>query len=273
MPWRPLEAETLPDRGLTHAFAPSLPGGRFSGPLVAFASVPSTQTLCRVWAAGGAPEGTVVVADHQSEGRGRRGRTWTAAPGTSLLFSCLLRPPWPPARWPQLGLLAGCAVAEATEAVAGLPARLRWPNDVLVEGRKLAGILAEGVVGERPSVILGVGVNVCQRAEEWPPELAGLAVSLAALGADVTREALLAAILRRLAIRYEGLFADGFGPVREAWRDRALLGAAVRTAAGEAIALDLAQDGGLVVRYPDGTLRTVVADVEVEAAAASSGSR
>ena len=131
----------------------------------------------------------MVLADHQTAGRGQHGRPWTAPAGAALLFSVVLRPPLPVARWPEIPLAAGCAVAEGLETVAPVTATLKWPNDVLVGGRKLAGILAEGVAGAPPLVILGIGVNVSQQESDWPPDLAGTAGSLAGLGAAVAREA------------------------------------------------------------------------------------
>ncbi len=204
--------ETTPgqaDAALTRAFAGCLPGGRLGGPLLAYASVDSTQAVCRDLAGTGAPEGTVVVADHQTAGRGQRGRSWIAPPGRALLFSCLFRPPLPVARWPELTLAGATAVAEALEAQCGLVPRLKWPNDVLVGERKLAGVLAEGVAGPAPFVVLGVGINVAQRDEDWPPELRGQAVSLAELGHAIGRARLLAAVLGRLAARYEALLDGG----------------------------------------------------------------
>jgi BirA family biotin operon repressor/biotin-[acetyl-CoA-carboxylase] ligase len=196
-----------PDAVLAAAFAGCLPAGRLAGRLHAFCTVDSTQTVCRRLGDGDAPEGTVVLADAQRAGRGQRGRTWTAPPGTGLLVSCLLRPPLPPARWPQLTLLAAGAVCEAVAALTPLRPSVRAPNDVYVEGRKLAGVLAESVVRAAPLVVLGIGINVSQRPDDWPPDLRGRAVSLAELGAVVGRPALLAELLRRLASRYEGFLA------------------------------------------------------------------
>jgi BirA family biotin operon repressor/biotin-[acetyl-CoA-carboxylase] ligase len=204
--------DPVPDAALTAAFAGCLPGGRLAGPLHAYREVDSTQTTCRRLADGHAPEGTVVVADGQSAGRGQRGRTWTAPPGTGLLVSCLLRPPLPPGRWPELTLLAAAAVVEAVAAITPLRPSVRAPNDVYVDGRKLAGVLAESVVGAASLVVLGIGINVSQRPDDWPPDLRGRAVSLAERGAIVTRPALLAELLRRLASRYEGFLA-GEAPV------------------------------------------------------------
>ncbi|MFI5008382.1 MAG: biotin--[acetyl-CoA-carboxylase] ligase, partial [Solirubrobacterales bacterium] len=128
MPWP--GAEPTLDAELTRAFTPCLPGGRLAGPLRAYRSLASTQTLTRAWATAGAPEGAVVLADHQTAGRGQHGRAWTAPAGTALLFSVVLRPRLPVARWPEIPLAAGCAVAEGLETVAPVSARLKWPNDV-----------------------------------------------------------------------------------------------------------------------------------------------
>jgi BirA family transcriptional regulator, biotin operon repressor / biotin---[acetyl-CoA-carboxylase] ligase len=207
MRWASLVPDLAPDPELTAAFAGCLPGGRLAGPLLAFAAVDSTQTIGRRLAAEGAPEGTVIVADAQRAGRGQRGRTWTAPPGAGLLLSCLLRPPLPPSRWPTLTLVGAAAVVDAVRDLTGIPARLKWPNDVLVEERKLAGVLAESVVSPAPFIVMGLGVNVGQRAEAWPPELQGRAVSLAELGHPVPRADLLAALLARIETRYEAYLA------------------------------------------------------------------
>ena len=131
----------------------------------------STNTRARELAARGAPQGTLVTAAEQTAGRGRQGRSWSAPPGRSLLCSVVIREP------PRLlPLAAGVAVAEVA-AAAGAPARLKWPNDVLVDGRKLAGILVEGRPQDRWAVV-GVGLNVAVREADFPPELRGLAATL-----------------------------------------------------------------------------------------------
>jgi BirA family biotin operon repressor/biotin-[acetyl-CoA-carboxylase] ligase len=260
-------AEPAPDGPLTRAYQCSLPGGRFTGPVRAYDSVSSTQTVARAWAAAGAPEGAVVLADHQRAGRGRRGRAWSAPPGAALLFSVVLRPPIPVARWPELGLAAGCAVAEAVDTVAEVGARLKWPNDVLAGGRKLAGVLAEGLAGPDPAVVLGIGINVSQAEGDWPPELAGRAVSLAMLGRPgVDRPALLGMVLRRLDAWCGVLSTLGFEPVRAAWRARGILGQRVVVPGlGEGVALDLAPGGGLLVRRADGGSEALVSAEAVQA--------
>ncbi len=260
MPWP--GAEPPLDAELTRAFTPCLPGGRLAGPLRAYRSLASTQTLARAWAATGAPEGAVVLADYQTAGRGRHGRPWTAPGGTALLFSVVLRPRLPVARWPEIPLATGCAVAEGLETVAPVSATLKWPNDVLVGGRKLAGILAEGVAGTSPLVILGIGVNVSQRDSDWPPNLAGTAGSLGSLGTSVARETLLAALLLRLTGWYGVLLEEGFEPVRAAWRQGGLLGLRVPLPDGEGTTVDLGPGGELVVRRDDGRLARLIAPPE-----------
>jgi BirA family biotin operon repressor/biotin-[acetyl-CoA-carboxylase] ligase len=269
MRWTP--AEPALDAELTRAFAPCLPGERLAGPLRAYRSLTSTQTVARAWAATGAPEGAVVLADYQTEGRGQHGRPWSAPGGTALLFSVVLRPGLPVARWPEIPLATGCAVAEGLETVAPVSAKLKWPNDVLVGGRKVAGILAEGVAGTPPLVIVGIGVNVSQRDSDWPPDLAGTAGSLASLGAPVPRERLLAALLVHLAGWYGVLHEEGFEPVRAAWRRRGLLGLRVPLSDGEGTTVDLGPGGELVVRRDDGRLARLIAPPESHPARAGAG--
>jgi BirA family biotin operon repressor/biotin-[acetyl-CoA-carboxylase] ligase len=152
---------------------------------------PSTQRLLD-----GRPAGAVVATDFQSEGRGRLGRRWEAPPGTSLMFSVALEPRVPPDRLPELTLVAGSAVAAAIGELADLPTGMKFPNDVLVRGKKVAGVLAEAGEGR---VILGIGVNVRQRADELPADARVPATSLALEGeAEIDRAELLAAILAQL---------------------------------------------------------------------------
>lgn len=147
------------------------------------------------------PEGAVVAADEQTEGRGRLGREWLAPAGTSLLVSVLLRPDVEPARLPELSVVAGRACAEAIADVAGLETEVKFPNDVLVGGRKVAGILAEASEGR---VVLGIGVNVSQAAGELPAEPRTPATSLLLeTGREVDRAELLVALLERLERRYD----------------------------------------------------------------------
>ena len=146
-------------------------------------------------------EGTVAVAEEQSHGRGRLGRSWHAPPRTSVLVSVLLRPAVEPARLPELSLVAGGAVAEAIAAVTGIEPAVKFPNDVLVKGKKVAGILAESGNGR---VVLGIGVNANQSADQLPAGVQREPTSLhVELGEPVDRAELLAAILARLEDAYD----------------------------------------------------------------------
>ncbi len=140
----------------------------------------------------------MVATNEQTEGRGRLGRPWHAPAGSSLLFSIVLEPEVPSDRLPELSLVAGAAVAEALAERAGVATTVKHPNDVLIGGRKVAGILAESADGR---VVLGIGVNVTQSRDELPVDTA---TSLALEGATVDRAELLAAILERLEARYDG---------------------------------------------------------------------
>ena len=169
--------------------------GRFGRPYTFVDRCTSTQRLLD-----GAPEGAVVATDEQTEGRGRLGRTWQAPAGSSLLFSIVLEPPIAPDRLPELSLVAGAAVAEAIRSETGLETAVKHPNDVLIGGRKVAGILAESAEGR---VVLGVGINVTQSHDELPADADPSATSLALEGADVDRAELLARVLELLEQHYD----------------------------------------------------------------------
>jgi len=171
--------------------------GRLGTPYRFVPSCPSTQRLLGE----DEPEGATVAADVQTAGRGRLGRTWEAPAGRAILCSVLLRPQNPMPLWPELSLVAGEAVAAALRAETGIAASLRHPNDVVVAGRKLVGVLAEATPGR---VVLGIGVNVNQTAEELPRETAKPPTSLRLeLGRELVRAPLLAAILLELERGYD----------------------------------------------------------------------
>src|SRR5438309_2229187 len=213
----------LPSRGPCAPSSPRAWGGsmrapaKLSPPVVRLPSVESTQAVAWRLAAEGSPDRTVVVADHQSAGRGRRGRPWTDAPGTSLLASILVRPRVPLGLWPLFSLTTAVAAAEALRRSTGLEARLKWPNDVLARGRKLGGILLESRSGAHaPALVIGVGLNLAQR--EFSLELAGLATSVALeTGSAPARDAVLAALLEEFDAWRARLESEGGEPVRVRW--------------------------------------------------------
>jgi BirA family biotin operon repressor/biotin-[acetyl-CoA-carboxylase] ligase len=182
---------------LSPALVEPLLRGRLGRPYRFVETTPSTQKLLPE----DAPEGATVAADQQTAGRGRLGRSWEAPPGRALLFSVLLRPELPMERWPELSAVAGEAVAAALRAETGLFAVLAYPNDVLIEGRKAVGVLPEASPGR---VVLGIGVNVNQVADELPADAAKPPTSLRLeLGRELERAPLLAAILWELERSYD----------------------------------------------------------------------
>lgn len=167
----------------------------------------STNLLAAERVRAGAAEGLVVVAEHQSAGRGRLDRRWQAPPGAAALCSLVLRPPLPAPAWPWLPLLAGLATARTLRGL-GVVGGVKWPNDVLVEDRKISGILVERVEGPHgPAAVVGIGVNVGLRAEELPVPTA-TSVELTT-GRPVDRSALLVALLAELRAAYDDWCAPG----------------------------------------------------------------
>ena len=204
----------------------------------------STNERARALAAAGAPHGTVVTAAEQTAGRGRQGRTWTAPRGRSLLCSVIVRDP------PRLlPLAAGAAVADAVDAAPGPPhappAAIKWPNDVLLDGRKVAGILVEGRPAERWAVV-GIGLNVAVAEDDFPPELAGRAATLGLEPAQI--EPTLRTLLARLE---HWLLADAETLLAEVRARDALGGQPVRWSGGEGRGGGIDGDGRLVVITPD----------------------
>jgi BirA family biotin operon repressor/biotin-[acetyl-CoA-carboxylase] ligase len=215
----------------------------------------------------GETAGLVLATDHQVAGRGRLGRTWTAPAGSSIAMSVLLRPERDPATWTWLPLLAGLAVADSLRAVAGVPAVLKWPNDVLVDDAKVCGILAERVDGPRePACVLGLGINVHLAADELPVPTA---TSLAVLrpGEPFVRAEIMATVLAALALlyhRWEGgldaeLAADYLARSSTMGRSVRVLTGDGSSVTGEAVGVDA--EGRLRVRTPTGVQTFAAGDV------------
>lgn len=216
----------------------------------------STNRIAREWAREGAPDGSAVVADHQSAGRGRLGRTWVAEAGDALLLSVVVRPV------PQaLTLVAGVAVADALELLGGgaLAGRVtvKWPNDVLLDGRKVAGVLGE----TRPQegwCVLGIGLNVAVRVQDLPGELHDRAASLGLEPAAI--EPTLDALLRALEHRLGQATAGALDDLRA--RD-ALRGRRVRWAEGDGVACGIDDEGRLLVQDAGGGVAVALTAGEV----------
>jgi BirA family biotin operon repressor/biotin-[acetyl-CoA-carboxylase] ligase len=200
----------------------------------------STNDRARALASAGAPHGTLVTAAAQTAGRGRQGRTWSAPPGRALLMSLVLRDP------PRLLPLAAAVAVAAAAAQSGADARIKWPNDVLIEGRKLAGILAEA----RPQdgwAVLGIGVNVAVAPVELPPELGDTAATLGLEPSDVQP------VLDRLLLELDRALALETPALLDAWRARdALRGREIAWSRGRGVAAGIDVEGRLIVELADG---------------------
>ena len=219
-------------------------------------------------ARGGAADGTVVVADRQTAGRGRLGRSFQSPGGQGIYLTALLRPDLPPERLSPVTAMAGVAVCRAVERLCGVSPGLKWPNDPVLDGKKLCGILTElsleGETARVQELVLGIGINVSQRPEDFTPEVREIATSLVqALGHAVSRPALAAEIIREVDRLCAALAAGETGPYLAEYRRRCVnLGRTVRLlrpdGGGEtAEALDIDEEFGLVVRRPDGAVKTV----------------
>lgn len=243
--------------------------------LLARAAVDSTNDAAWDALAVGAPEGIVVVADAQTRGRGRGGRRWHLAPGKGLALSVLLHLGCDRKPLGVLPLGAGLALARAL-ARLGVAAELKWPNDLLLGGRKLSGILCEsrgagprGEAGAGDAAVIGVGVNVSECGEDFPPEIRAGSTSLALEGFALDRETVAAEFLNALEPLWAALQEGGREEVLDAWRARASFWGAmvrVRTPAGEirGVARTLDAEGGLVLGLDSGGETTVLAgDVEI----------
>jgi BirA family biotin operon repressor/biotin-[acetyl-CoA-carboxylase] ligase len=207
-----------------------------------------------------APHGALFGAETQTRGRGRRGSEWVSAPGAGLWFSLLLRPELSAELLPGLSLCAGLAVRAAVATRVSAKVQVKWPNDVLADGRKLAGILVESQVSgaKIASVIMGIGINVTQTA--FPEGLGGIATSLTLLSASaLAREQLLADVLHQLELELERLTREGLAGLAEALRPHdALFGRRLRVDALEGVGSGIDAAGRLLLRPANGPIEPVI---------------
>lgn len=234
------------------------------------AQTTSTNDIAKQLARDGASEGTVVLAEQQHQGRGRQGRSFASPSGVGIYMSLLLRPQIELSRLPQLTLLAAVAVAEAITEVSTLSIELKWPNDVMIHGKKAGGILTESVFQAdlSPVAIVGIGINVNTALEQFPAELRHQVTSLAlAAGRFVSRPRLAAAILNRLEPLYHTFQQRGLVPILPRWLHYGrIAGKPVRCSTERGIekgvVLGLDEDGALLIRgRDDSRLRVVSGEV------------
>jgi len=262
------------DQSFAATFTRQLPTRFLGRPLHFFATIDSTNTYAAGLARAGACEGTVVIADSQSGGKGRLGRSWISPPGVNLYLSAILRPSVPAATVPQLNLLAAVAVADTVARDCGLTPAIKWPNDVLVGGKKVCGILAEmqTEAGAVRAVVLGIGVNLNAPLGAFPEELRDKASSLFLTGGRlVDRPAFAAALLTHLEKLYVLWLEQGFPALRPAWEHYAawMIGTPITVAAPEGTVtgtvLGLDSDGALLLQEGGGGTprRLLAGDVTV----------
>ncbi|ATB38404.1 bifunctional biotin--[acetyl-CoA-carboxylase] synthetase/biotin operon repressor [Cystobacter fuscus] len=270
VPARGYRLVDVPDKLTPLELAPLLSTHHLGQQIHFHESLPSTNVTAFQLAADGAEHGEVVITEQQTAGKGRRGRVWTSPPGVNLYFSAILRPELPPQRASELTLVAAVALAE-TLREQDADARIKWPNDVQLDGRKVAGILTE--LSADPDqvhfVVLGVGVNLNSGPEDFPPELAETATSLSrVLGRRVNRALFTSSLWGRLEEWLDLHHEVGFEPVRQRWVElSSTLHQEVRVRTDRAelrgVAEDIDAAGALLVRTPEGRLERVLAgDVE-----------
>ncbi len=227
----------------------------------------STNDEAARLARAGARHGTVVIATSQSAGRGRDGRPWASPPGLGVYLSAVIRSSLPLVEVPPMTLAIGIGLCDAIRS-AGVHACLKWPNDALVDNKKLAGVLVEAQSqgNKLEAIVIGIGVNICG---EVPPEIAGIATTLeAASGMPIDREAFIAALLAHVERWIDRYVAMGLEEIIPAWTDRMAIGIAAKaTIAGSSLIGEVAgldNDGALLLRDRDGELHRVrTGDVEV----------
>lgn len=231
-----------------------------------YEEVGSTNDVAREWAAKGAGEGLLVVAEEQTGGKGRLGRKWHSPRCKGIIFTLLLYPPVNPSRVSQVTMLAAVAVASAIRRETGVGAGIKWPNDLLVEGRKVCGILAElsAEIDRVGHLVVGIGINANQDMGDFPEDVRDMATSLKLeSGEKVSRVRLLQACLESFEHWYGLWLEQGFEPIRAAWKEMSVsLNCPVHIQSldqsWDGWAEDVDNDGALLLRLPDGNLQRFV---------------
>ncbi|MFZ5452645.1 MAG: biotin--[acetyl-CoA-carboxylase] ligase [Thermodesulfobacteriota bacterium] len=248
----------VPDKLLPAEILQGLKTRYLKGPIHHFESLPSTNDLAKELGSQDAPEGSLVVAESQTQGRGRLGREWDSPPGDGIYVSLLLRPPLPPSEMPQITLTTAVAVVRALKKAAGVAPGIKWPNDLLLDGKKLGGILTE-METESDCIrhlVVGLGLNVNNR--EFPPPLNLTATSLAlATGSSSSRLRILKAWLEEFEALYDLFLHQDFRVILDEWREyNVTLGQTVTVRQGpreiSGLALEVATDGALLLRQRTG---------------------
>ncbi|MCU9613688.1 biotin--[acetyl-CoA-carboxylase] ligase [Caldibacillus lycopersici] len=239
-----------------------------------YESLPSTQQVAKELALNGATEGTLVISDEQTLGRGRLARAWHSPKGTGIWTSIIIRPKIPIQQAPQLTLLTAVAAVQAIEEQTDIDVSIKWPNDLLINGKKVCGILTELQAEENQiqSIIIGIGINVNQQLTDFPEELHSIATSLSMEVNDkINRAKLVQSLCFHLEKLYETYLTLGFQPIKLLWESYALsIGKQItaRTLNGtySGIALGINEQGVLLLETSDGKIQHIYsADIEIDA--------
>lgn len=236
-------------------------------------SIDSTQKIAHRLAYEGAPEGTIIIAEEQLAGKGRMARKWYSPKYTGVWMSMILRPNIPPPKAPQLTLIAAVAVVQAIQAMTSLTPQIKWPNDILINGKKVTGILTEllAEADKINAIIIGIGINVNQQMEDYPEELRAIATSLfIETGEKLQRAQLIRTLLLKIEQLYNLYLEKGFYPIKLLWESYAIsIGKSItaRTLSGSihGKALGINEDGVLMIEDLSGKIHYVYsADIELE---------
>jgi BirA family transcriptional regulator, biotin operon repressor / biotin---[acetyl-CoA-carboxylase] ligase len=233
---------------------------RLGSKILVFDTIDSTNDLARKYLEEGALEGLVLMAESQTRGRGRMGRSWASSPGTGIYMSVLLKPKIQPQRLSQLTLLTGLAVVQAVNEFTSRKAQLKWPNDILLNGKKLSGILSEYHPTQNGGndVIIGIGVNANHSQNDFPEDLRPIATSLRIeTGSPIDRQALATALIRHLDQEYNAFLRDDPPDIMKKWADHSdMFGKNISITKGNSVihgtALRLDSQGRLLLRIKNG---------------------
>lgn len=237
-----------------------------------YEEIDSTQIVAHQLAQNQVKEGHIVIANEQTAGKGRLGRTWHSRRGTSVSMSLILRPELPPQKTPQLTLLTAVAVVRAIHASTGLDCQIKWPNDVLINGKKLVGILTEMQADPDfvHSVIIGIGVNVNQSREDFDPDIRDIATSLLIeKNEQVDRASVISAILNEFEMLYDLYLEEGFSPIKTLWETYSMsVGTNIYARTLKEVlygyAVGITDDGVLLLRDESGETHSIYsADIEI----------
>ncbi|HWI54103.1 MAG TPA: biotin--[acetyl-CoA-carboxylase] ligase [Desulfobacteria bacterium] len=255
-----------PDKLYQHELKDLLTGDIIGRNIVYHEVVDSTNVIARAMALKGSEEGTVIIAEEQTAGKGRMGRSWFSPAGQGLWFSIILRPQICPADAPKLTLVAAVAVAKTLREV-GIQAGIKWPNDILIQGRKLAGILTEmnAEIDRVHYLVVGIGINVNLGEDVIPDELASIATSMEEYTKNgVSRIRVLASLLNNFDSLYREFTEGGFRKILDAWKEMSVtLNRHVRVhtigSTDEGVAFDIDEEGALILMKEDGSMKRILA--------------